>query len=135
MAFFQAAGARIRTRHTQRLRHALREYFPAALEAFDDLDAVDALELLGKAPDPTSAARLTRGRITAALRKARRRDIETKTARIQAVLRGEHLGRAAVITTAYAATRSVVAVLTTLNTEITALQGQVDAHFGRHRRR
>ena len=27
-----------RTRHTQRLRHALREYFPAALEAFDDLD-------------------------------------------------------------------------------------------------
>jgi transposase len=26
-----------RTRHLQRLRHALREYFPAALEAFDDL--------------------------------------------------------------------------------------------------
>ena len=26
-----------RTRHTQRLRHALREYFPAALEAFEDL--------------------------------------------------------------------------------------------------
>ena len=83
-----------RTRHTQRLRHALREYFPAALEAFDDLDA---LELLGKAPDPVSAARLTRGQITAALRKARRRDIETKTDRIQAALRGEHLGRAAVI--------------------------------------
>ena len=35
-----------RTRHTQRLRHALREYFPAALEAFDDLDAADTLELL-----------------------------------------------------------------------------------------
>jgi len=122
-----------RTRHTQRLRHALREYFPAALEAFDDLDAVDALELLGKAPDPTSAARLTRGQITAALRKARRRDIETKTDQIQAVLRGEHLGRAAVITTAYATTtRSAVAVLTTLNTEITTLQKQVDAHFGRH---
>ena len=60
-----------RTRHTQRLRHALREYFPAALEAFDDLDAVDALELLGKAPDPASAARLTRGQIAAALRNAR----------------------------------------------------------------
>ncbi len=28
-----------RTRHVQRLRHALREYFPAALEAFEDLDA------------------------------------------------------------------------------------------------
>jgi transposase len=41
-----------RTRHTQRLRHALREYFPAALEAFEDLDAADTLELLAKAPDP-----------------------------------------------------------------------------------
>ncbi|QSE87498.1 IS110 family transposase (plasmid) [Rhodococcus pseudokoreensis] len=122
-----------RTRHTQRLRHALREYFPAALEAFEDLDAADALELLGKAPDPASAARLTRGQIAAALRKARRRDIEAKTARIQAALRGEQLGRAAVITTAYAATtRSAVAVLITLNQEVKALHGQVDAHFGRH---
>ena len=49
-----------RTRHTLRLRHALREYFPAALEAFDDLDAVDTLELLGKAPDPASATKLNR---------------------------------------------------------------------------
>ena len=122
-----------RTRHTQRLRHALREYFPAALEAFDDLDAVDALELLGKAPDPASAARLTRGQIAAALRNAHRRDIEIKTDRIQAALRGEQLGRATVIIAAYAATvRSAVAILTTLNTEIKALQEQVDAHFGRH---
>ena len=57
-----------RTRHVQRLRHALREYFPAALEAFDDLTAADALELLAKAPDPAAAARLTRTQITAALR-------------------------------------------------------------------
>ena len=52
-----------RTRHTQRLWHALREYFPAALEAFDDLDALDTLELLGKAPDPASAAKLNRSQI------------------------------------------------------------------------
>ncbi|MGW5153718.1 IS110 family transposase [Rhodococcus koreensis] len=122
-----------RTRHTQRLRHALREYFPAALEAFEDLDALDALELLGKAPDPASAARLTRGQIMAALRKARRRDIETKTDRIQTALRAEQLGRAEAIAAAYAATtRSAVAVLTTLNQEVKALRGQVDAHFGRH---
>jgi hypothetical protein len=31
-----------RTGHTQRLRDALRDYFPAALEAFEDLDAADA---------------------------------------------------------------------------------------------
>ncbi len=38
------------TRHVQRLRHALRDYFPAALAAFEELAAPDTLELLGKAP-------------------------------------------------------------------------------------
>ena len=38
-----------RTRHVQRLRQALREFFPAALEGFEDLTAPDALELLAKA--------------------------------------------------------------------------------------
>jgi len=46
-----------RTRHLARLRHALLDFFPAALDAFDDLDAPDVLELLGKAPDPDTAAR------------------------------------------------------------------------------
>jgi transposase len=41
-----------RTRHLLRLRSALREFFPAALVAFDDLNAVDALELLASAPGP-----------------------------------------------------------------------------------
>lgn len=59
-----------RTRHTLRLRHALREYFPAALDAFDDLDAPDALELLTRAPDPASAARLTFAQIRAALKRS-----------------------------------------------------------------
>ena len=78
-----------RTRATQRLRHALREYFPAALTAFADLDAVDTLELLGRAPDPASAARLSISQISAALKQARRRDVAAKAATIQAVLRGE----------------------------------------------
>ncbi len=39
-----------RTRHVPRLRHALRDYFPAALAAFEELAAPDTLELLGKAP-------------------------------------------------------------------------------------
>jgi transposase len=122
-----------RTRHTQRLRHALREYFPAALEAFEDLDAADTLELLGKAADPASAARLSINQIRGALTRARRRDVDAKAARIQAVLRAEHLGQPAVVTAAYAATtRAAVAVLTTLREQVKILQGQVDAHFGRH---
>ena len=122
-----------RTRHTQRLRHALREYFPAALEAFEDLDAPDALELLAKAPDPASAARLTITQISAALTRARRRHVADKAARIQAVLRGEYLSQPEVLTAAYAATtRAAVAVLRTLDEQVKVLQGQVDAHFGQH---
>jgi transposase len=122
-----------RTRHVQRLRHSLREYFPAALHAFDDLDAADPLELLGKAPDPVSAAKLTSSQIRAVLKRARRRDIDTKTTRIQDALRSEQLGRHEVITGAYAATtRSIVAVLGVLNEQIKVLQGQVEEHFGKH---
>jgi transposase len=36
-----------RSRAVLRLRAALRDFFPAALEVFDDLDAPDVLELLG----------------------------------------------------------------------------------------
>ena len=39
-----------RTRHVLRLRFALRDFFPAALPAFADLDAPDALELRRRAP-------------------------------------------------------------------------------------
>jgi transposase len=122
-----------RTRAGQRLRHALREYFPAALEAFADLDAADALELLAKAPDPARAAKLSIAQISAALTRARRRDVAAKTAAIQAVLRTEHLGQPAVVTAAYAVSvKALVAVLATLNEQVKALQGQVEAHFGRH---
>lgn len=122
-----------RTRAGQRLRHALREYFPAALGAFDDLDAADTLELLAKAPDPGSAARLSTAQISAALRRARRRDIPAKTATIQAALRAEQLGQPAVITAAYAVSvRALVALLGTLNEQVAILQRQVETHFGQH---
>ena len=56
-----------RTRHLQRLRQALREYFPAALEAVAagklELADGDALELLGRAGDPDRAAGLSRSKI------------------------------------------------------------------------
>jgi transposase len=122
-----------RTRATQRLRHQLREYFPAALEAFEDLDAPDVLELLGKAPDPARARRLSRAQVAAALKHARRRDIAGKTGAILAALRGEHLAQPDALTAAYAATaRSLIAVITTLNAQVKLLEEQVREHFGRH---
>jgi transposase len=122
-----------RTRHTQRLRHALREYFPAALVAFEDLDAPEALELLARAPDPTSAARLSINQVQAALKRARRRKIADKGQRIQAALRAEHLTQPDVVVAAYGAiVRSTIAVLAVLNEQIATLQEQVEAHFGQH---
>jgi transposase len=122
-----------RTRQVQRLRHQLREYFPAALAAFEDLDAPDALELLAKAPDPARAAKLTRAQVSAALKRARRRDIPGKATAIMAALRSAQLGQPPAITAAYAATvRSLIAVITTLNEQVKTLQGQVEADFGRH---
>src|SRR3954451_578106 len=67
-----------RTRHVLRLRGVLREFSPAALEAFADLDAADTLELLAAAPDPERAARLPKAKIAAALRRANRRSVEDK---------------------------------------------------------
>ena len=122
-----------RTRCTQRLRHALRDYFPAALEAFEDLDAADTLELLGRAPDPAAAAKLTTAQISAALKRARRRDIAAKAERIQAVLRAAHLGQPDIVAAAYAASvRALIAVLATLNEQVKTLQGQVEAFFGQN---
>jgi transposase len=122
-----------RTRQVQRLRHQLREYFPAAVEAFADLDAADTLELLGKAPDPARARKLTRAQVSAALKRAGRRDITGKATAILAALRGEQLGQPPAVTAAYAVTvRSLIAVITTLNAQVKILQGQVGENFGRH---
>jgi transposase len=122
-----------RTRQVQRLRHQLRDFFPAALEAFDDLDAPDMLELLARAPDPVLAARLTTAQVSAALKRARRRDIAVKTAAIRAALGGEQLARAPGVTAACAAVvRALAAVLTALNQQITIMEKQVEAHFRQH---
>lgn len=122
-----------RIRHQLRLRSGLREYFPAALVAFDDLAARDALELLGKAPDPTTAARLTRAQIGAALRRARRRDVDAKAAAIAAALRTAALTQPDAVVAAFAAiTRSLTAVISAVSVEIDRLAQEMAAAFDRH---
>jgi transposase len=126
-----------RTRHMLRLRAALRDYFPAALAAYQHepltLTGGDVLELLVKAPTPAAAAKLTAAQITAVLKKHRRRKLAAKTAAIQAALRTEHLGQSEIVTGAYAATvGSTAAILVALNTQITVLENEVEASFGRH---
>jgi len=77
-----------RTRHTNGLRSALREYYPAALEAFEDLADRDALAILGRAPTPADAGRLSLWKIRAALKAAgRQRNLDTRALQIQEMLR------------------------------------------------
>ncbi len=123
-----------RSRHVARLRSTLREYFPAALFAFEDLDAPDALELLGRAPDPDQAARLSKTVIGAALKRARRRRVEDRAQRLRNILRAPELRQPPVLQNAYAAVvASEVAIITALNTQIDRLGAVVGEHFGRHR--
>jgi len=120
-----------RTRHVLRLRSALRDFFPAALKAFRDLDAPDTLELLGRAPGPDKAARLTKSRMIAALSGARRHHVETKVNEIAAILREDQLRQPPAIQGAYqAVVSSEVAIIAALNTQIDQLGTVVAAHFG-----
>jgi transposase len=124
-----------RTRTMLRLRAALREYFPAALIAYDGLGlaGADTLELLQLAPAPDMAAALEVRVIAAALKRARRRGVASKAEGIAAALRTEQLGRSGRVTAAYAATvTSLAAVIAVLNAQIKHLEEQVDVHFRRH---
>ncbi len=122
-----------RTRHLQRLRSALREFFPAALQAFPELNGAEALELLERAPDPARAARLSRSKITAALIRAHRREPEAKSEAIQSVLRAPALRQAPEIEAAYAViVAGAVRLIGQLNLQIAELQAVVAEGFGRH---
>ena len=68
-----------RTRHTNRLRSSLREYYPAALATFADLADPDTLAVLDRAPTPAQGQALTPGRVRTALRAGgRQRNIDTR---------------------------------------------------------
>jgi transposase len=122
-----------RTRHVLRLRSALREYFPAALSAYGELDEPDTLELLAAAPDPDRAARLSKSKITADLNRANRRDVDRRAAEIQAALRASALRQPPAVQSAFAAIAAgEVRLISVLNREVEALGEVVGEHFGRH---
>jgi transposase len=88
-----------RTRQTNALRSALREYYPAALQTFDDLADRDTLAVLGRAPTPQQAAKLSLPAIRSALKRGgRQRRIDTKAREIATSLRSEQLETAAPVT-------------------------------------
>ena len=123
-----------RTRHTNALRSTLREYYPGALEAFDDLHDRDALAVLGRAPTPAEAAHLSLAKIRSALKRAgRQRNLDARAQEIAATLRTEQLAAPAAITAAFAATtRAAVGIIIELNRQITDLEAELATHFEAH---
>ncbi|MGX1549207.1 IS110 family transposase [Streptomyces adustus] len=85
-----------RAQLNNQLRSHLKQYFPAALTAFQvrgiGLDSREARTVLAAAPDPTAAARLTRTQLRSLLRKSeRQRNIDTWTERLRTIFTGDYL--------------------------------------------
>ena len=123
-----------RQRQSNQLRSTLREFFPAALVAFDDMTCRDAVAVLGIASTPAAARTLSLSKIQAALRRAgRQRRIEQRAVEIQAALREEHLTAPALIADAMGATvTAIVAVVAELNTQIAGLETKLADRFEQH---
>lgn len=124
-----------RQRQVNALRSALRDYFPAALEAFGtDLAQTDALAILTIAPTPERARGLSRTKIAAALRRAgRQRNVEQRATELQTALRTNQPEAPSQIAEAFgAASAARVVVLVSLNGQIAELERALLEHFDRH---
>lgn len=123
-----------RQRQTNTLRSMLREFYPAALDAFEDLAGRDALAILTIAPSPQAGRALSLSKIAAALRRAgRQRNIDATATRIQGALRSPQLAARPGVVGAYTASvRALVAVISGTAAQVEVLRGEVEAGFGRH---
>jgi transposase len=123
-----------RQRQANTLRSMLREFYPGALQAFEELAGRDALAVLAIAPSPEAGRRLSQSKIAATLRRAgRQRNLQSTAERIQTALRAPQLAAHPGVVGAYTASvRALVAVITELVTQTEVLRGEVEAGFGRH---
>ena len=123
-----------RTRQTNRLRNALREYFPGALRAFPSLTHGDAVGVLATAPGPREAARLSTSQIRSALRRGgRKRNVEQRAAELREAFRAEQLEVPATVSQAFAATtRATVGQIAEINRQIAELEAELAASFEEH---
>jgi hypothetical protein len=123
-----------RRRLANQVRSALREYYPAALAAFDDLTSSDAVEVLAIAPSPEQGRSLSRSKIASALRRGGRQlNIDTRANAIQTALRTDQLTQPPTVARAYGAiVASLTSVIAAHNRQIAELERVLDDHFGKH---
>ncbi len=123
-----------RQRQTNTLRSTLREFYPAALLAFDDLASREALAVLAKAPTPEQGRALRVTQIEAVLRAAgRQRNLRPTAEAISAALRTEQLTALPLVASAFGATVAAhVAVTAELVRQTARLEEQLAASFEQH---
>jgi transposase len=123
-----------RQRQTNQLRSTLREFYPAALDAFDELAGRDALAVLAVAPTPAQGRGLSRSKIAAALRRGgRQRRIDERTVEIQTALRSEQLEAPSLVADAMGATvAALVAVIREMQAQIDRLETELADRFEQH---
>ena len=123
-----------RQRQSNQLRSTLREFYPGALDAFEDLVSGDAVSVLALAPTPTLGRGLSRSKIVSALRRGgRQRRVDARALEIQAALRVPQLEAPALVADAMGASvRALVAVISELSTQIAALEAGLAEHFEVH---
>jgi transposase len=123
-----------RRRQLNQLRSTLREFYPAALEAFDDLGSPDALAVLAVASTPSLGRGLSRSKIASALRRGgRQRRVEERAERIQAVLRSEQLEAPPMIADAMGSSvAALVAITVEIAAQIARLEAELADRFDQH---
>ncbi|MET9896061.1 IS110 family transposase [Streptomyces sp. NPDC006465] len=115
---------------SNQLRSLLREYYPAARDAFsiwqNGLCRHEAHEILRLAPTPARAARLTRTQLQAALKRAgRTRGIESDAERLRESLRSDSPRQALLVEDALG--KQMLALLVQLEAACTAVDGLAKA--------
>ena len=123
-----------RQRQSNQLRSTLREFYPTALDAFDELAGRDALAILAIAPTPTTGRQLSLSKIQAALRRSgRQRLVERRAVEIHTTLHCEQLAAPDLIADAMgAAVTALVGVIGELNTQIAGLETKLADRFEQH---
>jgi transposase len=124
-----------RAAQTLRLRSALREYYPGALEAFGaSLNTTPCLAILERAPTPQQGKKLSKASIATTLRKAgRQRMVADLAAKIHEALQVPQLEEPPEVAEAWGeAAASMARLLMPMNVEIERLEDRLEAAFRRH---
>jgi hypothetical protein len=118
-----------RQRQVNSHRSPLRELYPAALEALEDLVNTDALAVLAVAPTPARGNDLPRSKVASALRRGgRQRRVDERAEQIQPAFRAPHLQVPTVISAAMGVTVAAgAAVITETNARIGRLEGELSS--------